>query len=117
MARKKLVRVPDLDKGKTRLSAIKSIDVALDLGNGINIAGYEIELNKFNETINKYNTTLSSIDDLYNAYEAQKIVVRDWNERILAGVATKYGKNTSQYEMAGGVKKSDRKKATPKKPV
>jgi hypothetical protein len=40
--------------------------------------------------------------------------LKDWNERILSGVATKYGKNSSQYEMAGGVKKSERKKQTPK---
>jgi hypothetical protein len=28
----------------------------------------------------------------------------------LTGVATKFGKNSSQYEMAGGVKKTERKK-------
>jgi hypothetical protein len=58
---------------------------------------------------------LSTIDDLYNSCIAQIEVIKDWNERILTGVATKYGKNSSQYEMAGGVKKSDRKKAIAKK--
>lgn len=43
---------------------------------------------------------------------AQKEVVKDWNERVLTGVATKYGKNSNQYEMAGGKKKSERKKHT-----
>lgn len=40
--------------------------------------------------------------------------LKDLNERILTGVATKYGKNSTQYEMAGGKKKSERKKATKK---
>ena len=61
-----------------------------------------------------YNTALSTIDDLYSICIAQIDVIRDWNERVLTGVATKYGKNSSQYEMAGGKRKSERKKATPK---
>lgn len=114
MARKKLVRVLDLEKGTTRLAAVKSIDTALDLGNGINVANYETQVNLLSTKLSAYNTALSTIDDLYNACISQIDVVKDWNERILTGVATKYGKNSSQYEMAGGKKKSERKKPTPK---
>lgn len=64
--------------------------------------------------IANYNTALSTIDDLYNDCINQIKVVKDWNERILTGVATKYGKNSSQYEMAGGKKKSERKKTLKK---
>lgn len=110
MARKKLIRVPELDKGRTRLAAVKSIDTALDLGNGITAALYEAQVTSLNTKLNTYNTNLSTIDDLYNDCIAQMAVVADWNERVLAGVASKYGKNSSQYEMAGGVKKSERKK-------
>ena len=34
----------------------------------------------------------------------------DLSERMLGGVASKFGKNSSEYEMAGGVRKSDRKR-------
>ena len=115
MARRKLSRVLDLEKGITRLSAVKSIDVALDLGNDITVANYETQVNLLTTKLSVYNTALSTIDDLYNDCIAQIDVLKDWNERILTGVATKYGKNSSQYEMAGGVRKSERKKATPKK--
>ena len=114
MARKKLIRVPDLEKGITRLAAVKSIDTALDLGSNINVANYETQVNLLSTKLSTYNTALSTIDDLYNDCIAQIDVVKDWNERILTGVATKYGKNSSQYEMAGGKKKSERKKVTPK---
>jgi hypothetical protein len=114
MARRKLARVLDLEKGTTRLAAIKSIDAALDLGNNINVTAYESALNLLQTKLNTYNTTLSTIDDLYNGCLAQIEVVKDLNERILTGVATKYGKNSSQYEMAGGKKKSERKKAIKK---
>ena len=115
MARRKLSRVLDLEKGITRLSAVKSIDPALDLGNTITVANYETQVNLLTTKLSVYNTALSTIDDLYNDCIAQIDVLKDWNERILTGVATKYGKNSSQYEMAGGVRKSERKKPTPKK--
>ena len=114
MARRKLTRVLDLEKGVTRLAAIKSIDAALDLGNNINVGNYETQVQLLATKLSTYNTALSTIDDLYNSCIAQIDVVKDWNERILTGVATKYGKNSSQYEMAGGVRKSERKKPTKK---
>lgn len=36
------------------------------------------------------------------------------SERMLAGVAARYGKDSSQYEQAGGVRKSERKRPTRK---
>ena len=112
MARKKLVRVVDLEKGITRLASVKSIDPELDLGNGINVPNYGEQVTLLADLVSRYNTTLSTLDDMYNEFAAQNLAVRDWNERILTGVATKYGKNSSQYEMAGGTKKSERKKPT-----
>ena len=117
MARKKLARVLDLEKGITRVAAVKSIDPALDLGSNITVANYETQVQLLSTKVATYNTALSTIDDLYNECMAQKEVVKDWNERILTGVATKYGKNSSQYEMAGGKKKSERKKPTKKTTV
>lgn len=114
MARRKLTRVLDLEKGITRLAAIKSIDATLDLGNGINAANYEAQVQLVSAKISTYNTALSTIDDLYNECIAQIDQLKDMNERILTGVATKYGKNSSQYEMAGGKRKSERKKSTKK---
>ena len=114
MARRKLSRVLDLEKGLTRLAAVKSINATLDLGNNITVANYETQVNLLSSKLSTYNTALSTIDDLYNGCIAQIEVLKDWNERILTGVATKYGKNSSQYEMAGGKKKSESKKPTPK---
>ena len=111
MARRKLGRVLDLEKGRKRVAGVKSIDPALDLGNDITVENYEKQVEKMEQNLAAYNTALSTVDDLYNICIAQKDVLKDWNERILSGVATKFGKNSSQYEMAGGVRKSERKRA------
>lgn len=110
MARRKLVRVDDIERARTRLAAVKSIDPALDLGSGITIGNYETAIVSLATNLEIYNTTLSTIDDLYNICIAQINVIRDWNERVLTGVATKYGKNSSQYEMAGGKRKSEQRR-------
>jgi hypothetical protein len=114
MARRKLGRVLDLEKGRKRLAGIKSIDATLDLGNDITVDNYKKEVDKMEDNLAAYNTALSTVDDLYNVCIAQQDILKDWNERVLSGVATKFGKNSSQYEMAGGVKKSERKKAKSK---
>ncbi|MBD1873732.1 hypothetical protein H6F75_09580 [Nodosilinea sp. FACHB-131] len=45
-----------------------------------------------------------------NAVKEAELVMRDYSERILLSVATRYGKDSDEYEMAGGVRKSDRKR-------
>ncbi|MEH2215395.1 hypothetical protein [Nostoc sp.] len=35
----------------------------------------------------------------------------DYSEKILLGVAYKFGKNSHEYQMAGGTRKSERKRA------
>lgn len=110
MARKKLTRSISLDKAKTRASALKSIDAKLDLGNGVSITEFDKTINECISIIDQYNGLLSQIDKLYNDFQEKSLIVKDLNERLLAGIASKYGKNSSEYEMAGGTKKSERKK-------
>ncbi|WP_396179587.1 hypothetical protein [Flavobacterium sp.] len=116
MGRRKLVKVRNYEKAVTRLASIKSIDVSLDLGNEVTAAKYETEITKFKKNLDAYNTALSTIDDLYNDCITQESVLKEWNERVLNGVGFKFGKDSSQYEMAGGTRKSERKKQTPKNP-
>ena len=114
MGRRKLARVLDLERGTTRLAGIKSIDSALDLNNGLTVANYETEVGKLVTSLGIYNTALSTVDDLYNSCIAQIDVLKDWNERMLNAIAGKYGTNSSEYEMAGAVRKSEFKRPTKK---
>jgi uncharacterized protein YukE len=106
--------VSHYDVAVTRLSAIKSIDPKLDLGNGINVEVYERNINELRDRINTYNTLLSQIDAQLNEIQALDKELRDYSDRMLTGVASKYGKNSNEYEQAGGKKKSERKKTVKK---
>jgi hypothetical protein len=98
------------DVAVNRLSALKSISPALDLGNGLTVPAFEAAVLDFRQKLDDYNTTLSITDSKLNIVQDAERTLRDLTERMLAGVASKYGKNSDEYEKAGGVRKMDRKR-------
>jgi hypothetical protein len=110
MARQKIEKNSTLSKGKVRLSALESISATLDLGNGYTLALYKSEIDKMEQIISNYNTALSTLDNLYYQLKEQDDKLKELNEQMLLSVASKYTKNSTEYEMAGGTRKSDRKK-------
>ena len=103
-----------LDTAQLRVASIKSIDAALDLGHGLTAAAYETAIAMLQSRLAEYNQALATVDDKYNALIASEKELGDLSERMLAGVAVRYGKDSTQYEMAGGVRKSERKPRTRK---
>lgn len=105
---KKASRV--LTQAEKRSASVQSIHPNLDLGSGITALGYKRTIDTLRQKITTYNELLSLLDQAANAVKAAELDTRDYSERVLAGVATKYGKNSDEYEMAGGVRKSERKR-------
>ena len=106
--RRKISKV--LDNAQTRLAGLKSIDSALDLGNGLTVPAFANVISDGQAKLATYNQMLAAIDDQYNAVLASEKVAADMSERMLAGVGARFGKDSSQYEQAGGVRKSERKR-------
>ncbi len=59
---------------------------------------------------NAYNSALSNLDKLYREMLDTERELSDMAEHMLLGVATKYGKSSVEYGMAGGVPKNQRRK-------
>jgi len=108
-----------LNNAQTRVAGLRSIDPALDLGGGLTLAAFETIVSGGVTDLSAYNQALATIDDLYNVVLRSEKEAADMSERMLAGVAARYGKDSSQYEQAGGVRKSERKRRTlkPKTPA
>ncbi|HKP87425.1 MAG TPA: hypothetical protein VJZ26_15080 [Blastocatellia bacterium] len=111
-----------LEKAQLRSAGIKSIDPVLDLGNGLTAPSFDTTISDVQTKLTDYNQALASIDEKYNALIAAEKSLGDVSERMLAGVAARFGKDSAQYEQAGGVRKSERKaparrdKTTPSAP-
>ena len=113
MARRKR-KSPLIEKAKLRAVALASISPTLDLGGEVTLPAYKAATSIAEAKLDAYNTKLSELDHYLNELVAQETKIRDWTERMLAGVAAKFGKNSSEYEKAGGTRKSEHKKRTPK---
>lgn len=62
-----------------------------------------------------YNTALSKLDGLLNDLKNEEKKLQTLSGEMLAAVGVKYSKDSSEYEKAGGVRTSERKR-TARKP-
>jgi hypothetical protein len=98
-----------VDFAGNRANALNSIDPALDLGNGLTLADYKTKTAALKTKNDTYNSDLSDLDASLNAIQAAEKALDDLSARMLAGVGSKYGKDSSEYEQAGGTRTSERK--------
>lgn len=101
-----------IESAKTRLASLKSIDSNLDLGNGVTVEVFEQIVSKGETSLETYNTRLSLADEGQAIFEADEKDIAEFSERILLAVAVKFGKDSLEYEKAGGTRKSERKRPT-----
>jgi hypothetical protein len=99
-----------VEEANVRLASIKSIDPNLSMGNTLNITVFNNKIEETKQALEDYNTALSMADEKANLYREKEKELKDLHERMLIGVAAAYGKDSNEYEKAGGTKKSDRKK-------
>ena len=100
----------DFENAIKRMASLKSIDSALDLGNGLSVETYQQSIDQVANVMEAYNTQLSLADSLNSSLKEKEKLLRSFTERMLTGVAAKFGKDSEQYQKAGGTKKSERKK-------
>jgi len=96
---------------QARLTALSSIDPALDLGNGLTVAGYQAAIQSVRDILSAYNVLLAQADGVANDLHAAVKELSLLNTRMLIGVAAKYGKDSNEYEKAGGTRLSEIKRA------
>ncbi|PMB46644.1 hypothetical protein CEN39_25705 [Fischerella thermalis CCMEE 5201] len=97
-----------LEKAQLRACGLKAIDPNLDFGNAGNLQNLTQQIEQLRTKINTYNTALTAIDASRTDIEQLEKNLSSLCERLLLAVAVKYGKDSQEYVMAGGVRKSDR---------
>ena len=105
---------PILEAGRQRLANLKAIQPAPNFGPGLTVAGYEAKITSVNTKLDAYNQLLAELDDKLNELDAEEAELNNWNRRILSAGEATYGPDSSEYEMLGGTRVSDRKKSTRK---
>jgi HAMP domain-containing protein len=97
-----------LEKAELRSAGLKAVDPTLDFGDTRSVANLTTQIEKLRTKIDSYNTALAIIDSSKTEIASLEKNLGDLADQMLIGVAFKYGKNSPEYEMAGGVRKSER---------
>ena len=112
MARAKRTSIT-LQNAERRVAGMESIDVDLDLGNDLTLDAFRAEINEMRLQQNAYNRLLSNVDNVYNEMLATEKRVAERSERMLSAIAAAYGRKSSEYEMAGGTRRPERRRYSP----
>lgn len=99
-----------IEQAQIRSDGLGTIDADLDLGNNLTLTNYDQQIAQTQAALDAYNKALAAADAAANALQNAEEQLGDLSERMLVGVAAKYGKDSYEYEMAGGTRKSDRKR-------
>lgn len=99
-----------IDRAERRIAAIKSINATLDLGNGHTVDSFNTMIAATRTKLSNYNSSLSTVDAAQNILVEAERELMELTSHILLSVAAKYGKDSYEYEMAGGIRKSERKR-------
>jgi hypothetical protein len=97
-----------LEKAQLKFSGLKSIVPDIKFDEDYNLEKMMVSIEQLRTKIEVYNTTLSVIDSSITEIEEMEQNLRQFCEKMLMIVAIKYGKDSREYEMAGGVRNSDR---------
>lgn len=99
-----------LETSRQRLAGVKRISPAPNLGAAL--ANYEQDITAFVAELDSYNQFLATLDEKQNSVDANERALKDMNKRVLAAIGAQYGTDSSEYEMCGGTRTSERKRPT-----
>ncbi|MHC5774460.1 hypothetical protein [Nostoc sp.] len=101
-----------LTKAERRIEGLQTINPELDFGNGLSIVTYNTIVYELREKLAAYNQARTMVDKTQNTLLDAERALNSYSEHMLLSVASRYGKNSDEYGMAGGTRKSDyRRKA------
>ena len=98
-----------LESARRRLAGIQQINPKPNFGAALTIEAYEAEIEGFIDDQDAYNGDIAALDERSNRLDAREQHLADFSQRILAAVKAQFGPDSNEFELAGGVRRSDRK--------
>jgi hypothetical protein len=103
-----------LEKAQRRLKGIKYLSPQLDLGNGVSTQDFALKTETMQSKLEAHNALVTEFIAKVTASrdEVKELdqALAETAERMLNTIAAIYGKDSDEYEMVGGTKRSSYKK-------
>lgn len=97
-----------LEKAELRSTGLKAIDSNMDFGDNCDLQNLTKSIEQLRTMLDAYNIALAMIDSSKTKIDEMEKTLSNLTDKMVRGVAFKYGKNSSEYEMAGGIRDSER---------
>ncbi|MCC5601307.1 hypothetical protein [Nostoc favosum] len=97
-----------LEKAELRASGMKSIVPSIKFEQDYTLEKLIESIQQLRNKLDVHNSALAIVDSSLTEVEEMEKNLRQLSEKMLMVVAIKYGKDSAEYEMAGGVRNSDR---------
>ena len=97
-----------LEKAEFRVAGLKAIDPSINFDNTYNLQNLTQLIDNFHNMLDDYNAAIAMIDSSKKKLDEMEKTLGQVSDKMLMGVGFKYGKNSNEYELAGGVRDSDR---------
>ncbi|BAY23168.1 hypothetical protein NIES2100_29320 [Calothrix sp. NIES-2100] len=97
-----------LEKAKFRVAGLKAIDPNISFDDNYNLQNLTQIIQQFHSMLDEYNAAIAVIDSSRTKLDDMEKTLNIISDKMLVGVGLKYGKDSNEYELAGGVKQSER---------
>ncbi|MBE8968751.1 hypothetical protein IQ277_21770 [Nostocales cyanobacterium LEGE 12452] len=97
-----------LEKAQFRVAGLKAIDPNINFDDTYNLQNLTQLIDNFHNMLDDYNAAIAMIDSSRNKLDDMEKTLSQVSDKMLTWVGCKYGKNSNEYELAGGVRDSER---------
>jgi hypothetical protein len=97
-----------LETAKFRVASLQAIDPNMKFDDDCNLKNLTYTIEEFRNVLDAYNAALALVDSSKIKVDAMEKTLSLLSDKMLRGVGFKYGKNSDEYELAGGVRDSER---------
>jgi predicted nuclease with TOPRIM domain len=97
-----------LTKATSRLRGLRAINAELDFGNDRTVSRLASLTTKLEYKLERHNELLTSVESSMSELRELEKEVNELSSQMLKGVEFMYGQDSAEYELAGGVRTSDR---------
>jgi ABC-type hemin transport system substrate-binding protein len=97
-----------LEKVESRVAGIKLIDPNIKFDNDSSLQKLIESIEQLQNKLDVHNNALSLADSSLTEIEQMEKNLSELSQKMLMLIAIKYGKDSAEYETAGGVRDSDR---------
>jgi hypothetical protein len=97
-----------IEKAEFRSAGLKAIDSSMDFGDNCSLQNLNQSIEQLRTMIDAYNVALAVVDSSKTKIDEMEKSLSNLSDKLVRGVAFKYGRDSNEYEIAGGVRQSDR---------